>query len=53
MLVHGLWQVRDVEVGIGLIRESLQLGIERFLRRSVRAHQYQEGEQLTLAKLTS
>lgn len=32
MFVHGLWQVRDIEIGVVIIRKSLELGIERFLR---------------------
>lgn len=31
MLVHVAWNVRNVEVGVALIRELLELGIERFL----------------------
>lgn len=31
MLVHGLWQVGDVEVRVMIICDSLELGVERLL----------------------
>lgn len=34
MLVHVAWDVGNIEVGVCLIRELLELGIERFLNTS-------------------
>jgi hypothetical protein len=31
MLIHVFWYVGDVEIGVALVRELLQLGIEGFL----------------------
>jgi hypothetical protein len=31
MLIHVAWNIRDVEIGIALVRELLKFGIERFL----------------------
>ena len=31
MLIHGLWQVRDIEVGVTIISDRLELGVERLL----------------------
>ena len=31
MFFHVSWDVRDIKVGVALIRKLLQLGIERFL----------------------
>ena len=31
MFIHVAWDVGHIEVGIGLVRELLELGIERFL----------------------
>lgn len=31
MLVHGLWQVGNIQVRVGGIAESLELGVEGFL----------------------
>jgi hypothetical protein len=32
MFIHVAWNVGHIEVGVGLVRELLELGIERFLR---------------------
>lgn len=31
MFIHALWKVGDVEIGVLLIGEGLQLGVEGFL----------------------
>ena len=31
MFIHISWDVRNIKVGVALIRKLLQLGIERFL----------------------
>ena len=33
VLVHRLWQVRDVQVGVLVVSEGLELGVERLLSR--------------------
>lgn len=31
MLIHVLWNIGDVEVGVGLVRELLEFGVEGLL----------------------
>ena len=31
VLIHRLWQVRDVQVGVVIVRERLELAVERLL----------------------
>ena len=54
VLIHGLWEVGDVEVGVLFVGKRLELGVERLLVKLVsdRANGV-VGRALTLAKLTS
>ena len=54
MLVHGLREVGDVEVGVLFVGECLELGVERFLMKVVSdGTEDAMAQALTLAKLTS
>ena len=44
VLIHGLWEVGDVEVGVLFVGKRLELGVERFLGWSVDVNRRQEEE---------
>jgi hypothetical protein len=33
MFIHVAWNIGNIEVGVGLVREFLELGVERFLSK--------------------
>ena len=54
VLIHGLWEVGDVEVGVLFVGKRLELGVEGFLMKVVSdGADGVVGRALTLAKLTS
>lgn len=54
VLIHGLWEVGNVEVGVLFIGKCLELRVEGFLMKVVSdGAKDAMGRALTLAKLTS
>ena len=54
VLIHGLWEVGDVEVGVLFVGKRLELRVEGFLAKVVSdGANGVVGRALTLAKLTS
>ena len=54
VLIHRLWQVRDIQVGVVIVRERLELAVERLLHKvSVMMALLTTTAALTRAKVTS